>query len=192
MMYSEQTPNPESLKFVTNKMLYHGVADLNDRVFAEQWSPLATVLYQLPSVKAVYLSNNFVTVTKEGDHQWDDIMPEIKAVIKQHLENELPVVTEGMDEALQALKTSVHSNYSNEEQAIVEKIRNLIDQNVKPAVEMDGGHIEFIRYDEGKVYVSMHGSCSGCPSSTVTLKAGIEGLLKRMVPEVTEVIQEMM
>ena len=192
MLYTEQTPNPESLKFVLNKMLFRGTADLSDRELAAEWSPMAMSLYELPYVKAVYISNNFITITKEFNYAWEDIMLKAKEHIKKYVEDEAVVIKEGFTEAqekLAAEKTA--ESYTGDEADLVQKIKGLIDTYVKPAVEMDGGNIEFKRYDAGKVYVIMQGSCSGCPSSTVTLKSGIEGMLKRMCPEVTEVIQEM-
>jgi len=192
MLYTEQTPNPESLKFVLNKMLFRGTADLSDRELATEWSPMAMSLYELPYVKAVYISNNFITITKEFNYAWEDIMLKAKEHIKKYVEDEGVVIKDGFTEAqekLAAEKTA--ESYTGDEADLVQKIKGLIDTYVKPAVEMDGGNIEFKRYDAGKVYVIMQGSCSGCPSSTVTLKSGIEGMLKRMCPEVTEVIQEM-
>ena len=192
MLYTEQTPNPESLKYVTNRMLYKGTADFKDKESAIEWSPLALALFDLPYVKGVYISNNYVTITKEMNYAWEDIMLKTKEFIKKFVEEEGIVINEGYAEAMEKLVAEHHdANYEGDEAELVTKIKNLIDTYVKPAVEMDGGNIEFKRYEAGKVYVLMQGSCSGCPSSTVTLKAGIEGMMKRMIPEVTEVIQEM-
>ena len=192
MIYTEQTPNPESLKFVTNKMLYRGTADFRTEDLAKEWSPLATELFQLPYVKGVYICNNFVTLTKEMNYQWEDVMLNGKEFIKKYVEDAKTVITEGFAEAQAKLEaeTSAHE-YSGDEAELVVKIKELINTYVKPAVEMDGGNIEFKSFKEGIVTVILQGSCSGCPSSTVTLKAGIEGMLKRMVPEVTEVVAEM-
>ncbi len=192
MLYTEQTPNPESLKFVTNRMLYKGTADFREEELAQAWSPLGTALFELPYVKGVYISNNFVTVTKEFNYEWQDIMLKIKDFIKSYIENGGEILKEGYAEAMAALEAeSVGQQYSGDEAEIVQKIKDLIDTYVKPAVEMDGGNIEFKSYNQGIVNVILQGSCSGCPSSTVTLKAGIEGMLKRMVPEVKEVVSEM-
>ncbi len=192
MLYTEQTPNPESLKYVTNRMLYKGTADFKDKESAIEWSPLALALFDLPYVKGVYISNNYVTITKEMNYAWEDIMLKTKDFIKKYVEDEGTVINDGYAEAMEKLVAENHdANYEGDEAELVTKIKNLIDTYVKPAVEMDGGNIEFKRYEAGKVYVLMQGSCSGCPSSTVTLKAGIEGMMKRMIPEVTEVIQEM-
>lgn len=193
MLYTEQTPNPESLKFVTNRMLYKGTADFRTDELAKEWSPLATALFEQPYVNGVYICNNFVTITKEMNYQWDDIMLRLKEFIKQYVEEDKPVINEGFDEAMAKLEEErgVAYQYEGEEAEIVKKIKELIDKYVKPAVEMDGGNIEFKSFENGKVSVILQGSCSGCPSSTVTLKSGIEGMLKRMVPEVTEVVAEM-
>ncbi|MBK7869693.1 MAG: NifU family protein [Saprospiraceae bacterium] len=193
MLYTEQTPNPESLKFVTNRMLYKGTADFREEALAQEWSPLGKVLFELPYVKGVYITNNFVTITKEMNYEWADIMLKIKDFIKKYVEDGGEIVKEGFAEAMAELEAAhgATQSYSADEVEIVQKIKDLIDTYVKPAVEMDGGNIEFKSYNQGVVNVILQGSCSGCPSSTVTLKAGIEGMLKRMVPEVTEVVSEM-
>lgn len=192
MLYTEHTPNPESLKFVSNRMLYKGTADFREESLAKEWSPLATALFELPYVKGVYISNNFVTITKEFTFSWDDLKLKLKEEIKSYVESEKTIITEGFQEAMdkqEAANTDIQ--YTGEEKELVAKIKELIDTYVKPAVEMDGGNIEFKSFNKGIVTVVLQGSCSGCPSSTVTLKSGIEGMLKRMVPEVTEVVSEM-
>ncbi len=192
MIYTEQTPNPESLKFVTNKMLYQGTADFREASQAEEWSPIAKALFEFPYVKGVYVCNNFVTVTKEFNYAWDDIMLKLKAYIKEYVVAGNTIVNEGYADAMLKLEAERGEiEYTGDEIELVKKIKELIDTYVKPAVEMDGGNIEFKSFKEGIVTVVLQGSCSGCPSSTVTLKAGIEGMLKRMVPEVTEVVSEM-
>ncbi|MFN0015795.1 MAG: NifU family protein [Saprospiraceae bacterium] len=192
MLYTEQTPNPEALKYVTNRLLYRGIAEFKDKELAETWSPMANSLMELPYVKSVYFNNNFVTVTKEINYDWSEIMLKLKEFIKDYVENGGEMVREGFAEFWDAQSaTSNAAQFSGEDGEIAKKVKELIDTYVKPAVEMDGGNIEFKAFEKGRVIVTMQGSCSGCPSSTVTLKAGIEGMLKRMVPEVTEVVQEM-
>ena len=193
MLYTEQTPNPESLKFVTNRMLYRGTADFRNAELALEWSPLATALFELPFVKGVYICNNFVTVTKEFNFDWADIRLNLKDFIKNYVEEDGGIVKDGFAEAMTQIEAERGASYeySEEEAEIVKKIKDLIDTYVKPAVEMDGGNIEFKSFNQGTVTVVLQGSCSGCPSSTITLKAGIEGMLKRMVPEVQEVVAEM-
>jgi len=193
MLYTEQTPNPESLKFVTNRMLYKGTADFREEELAKEWSPLGAALFELPYVKGVYISNNFVTITKEMNYEWADIMLKIKEFIKKYIEDGGEILKDGFEEAMAKIEAERGASleYSDDEVEIVNKIKDLIETYVKPAVEMDGGNIEFSKYSQGTVTVLLQGSCSGCPSSTVTLKAGIEGMLKRMVPEVKEVVAEM-
>ena len=192
MLYTEQTPNPESLKFVTNRMLYRGTADFREEELAKKWSPLGAALFENPYVKGVYITNNFVSITKEYNYDWADIMLKLKDQIKKYIEAGGEAVKEGF--AAEMAKISAEENaeqFTGKDGEIAKKVKELIDTYVKPAVEMDGGNIEFKSYGNGKVYVIMQGACSGCPSSSVTLKSGIEGMLKRMVPEVEEVIQEM-
>lgn len=193
LLYTEQTPNPESLKFVSNRMMYKGLADFREEELAKEWSPLATVLFELPYVKGVYISNNFVTITKEFNYAWEDIMLKLKEFIKNYVQDDGEIINDGFADAMAKLETEKDDahEYSEDETQIVAKIKELIDTYVKPAVEMDGGNIAFKHFKAGIVTVILQGSCSGCPSSTVTLKAGIEGMLKRMVPEVEEVVAEM-
>ena len=193
LIYTEQTPNPESLKFVTNKMLYTGTADFRTRELADEYSPLAAALFDLPYVKSVYICNNFITLTKELNYEWDDLMIRTKDFIKNYLADEKPILNEGFAEAMTALEEKRMSEitYSEDDGEMVQRIKELIDTYVKPAVEMDGGNIEFKSFHDGVVTLTMQGACSGCPSSTVTLKSGIEAMLKRMLPQVREVVQEM-
>jgi len=189
MLYTEQTPNPESLKFVTNRMLYKGTADFNEEALAKEWSPLATALFEKPYVKGVYISNNFVTVTKEFNYAWEDIMLKLKEFVKNYVSEDGTIIKDGFAEAMAKIEEErgASYDYTENEAEIVKKIKDLLETYVKPAVEMDGGNIEFESFNEGTVRLIMQGACSGCPSSTVTLKAGIEGMMKRMVPEVKTV-----
>ena len=193
MLYFEDTPNPESLKFVTNRMLWRGTADFKEQALAEEWSPIAKMLFEQPYCKGVYISNNFVTVTKEFNYEWEDLKYKLKELIKDYIESDGVLIKEGFQEAMDKIEAERGESYdySENDAAIVKKIKELIETYVKPAVEMDGGNIAFKHFDKGIVTVILQGSCSGCPSSTVTLKAGIEGMLKRMVPEVEEVVAEM-
>ncbi len=189
---TESTPNPETLKFVTNRMLYKGTADFREESLAKEWSPLATAIFEMPYVKGVYICNNFVTVTKEFNYEWQDIMLKTKEFVKKCVEDGMTVVKDGFAESIEALAAeNKEKTYSAEDSEIVQRIIDLIETYVKPAVEMDGGNIEFVAFTNGIVTVRLQGSCSGCPSSTVTLKSGIEGMLQRMVPEVKEVVAEM-
>jgi Fe-S cluster biogenesis protein NfuA len=177
-IYSEKTPNPESMKFVANKMILpNDSIDFrsNDNV---KHCPMAEELFGFDFVKGVFIMNNFVSITKKPDYDWFDIMPEIKKFVQKYLEDEKPILTKKEELS------------DEEEDEIVTKIKQLLEDHVKPAVEMDGGAIDFKSFEEGVVTVMMKGSCSGCPSSTLTLKAGIENLLKRMIPEVEAVEAE--
>ncbi len=193
LIYTEQTPNPETLKFVTNRMLYKGTADFREEELAKEWSPLAAQLFASPFVKGVYFCNNYVTISKEFNFSWEDIMLRLKEDIKQYVDGEGIVVKEGFAEAMEKVEAELGDSfeYSDDEKAIVKKIKELIDTYVKPAVEMDGGNIEFKSFNKGIVTVILQGACSGCPSSSQTLKGGIEGMLKRMIPDVKEVVAEM-
>ncbi|MEY4135061.1 MAG: NifU family protein [Saprospiraceae bacterium] len=192
LLYTENTPNPESLKFVTNRMLYKGTADFREASLAADWSPLGYALFDLPYVNGVYICNNFVTITKAFNYDWEDLKLPIKEFIKQYVEEGKTIVKEGFAEFIAAQEAERHAtDYSGEDAELVKRIKDLIDMYVKPAVEGDGGNIEFKSFHQGTVTVILQGSCSGCPSSTVTLKAGIEGMLRRMIPEVQEVVSEM-
>ncbi len=193
LIYTEETPNPESLKFVVNKMLFQGgTADFRDAESAKEWSPLAISLFEFPYVKGVYICNNFVTITKEMNYGWEEVQLRLKEYIKTYVSDGKVIMNDGYMEEIAKLETEKHEKeYIGDDLAIVQKIKDLIVNVVKPAVEGDGGNIEFKAYDKGVVTVVLQGSCSGCPSATITLKSGIEGMLKRMVPEVTEVVSEM-
>ncbi len=181
-IYLEANPNPNSLKFVVNFMLMpEGVSqDFPDQESAAS-APLAQELFNFPYVKRVFYMSNFVTITKDESKEWEEIKYELKDYIKAYLEAEKPLLTDAVADG----------NEINEDDTEAEKkIKGILDEYIRPAVEQDGGAITFHSFEEGKVKVLLQGSCSGCPSSTITLKAGIENLLKRMVPEVQEVIAE--
>jgi NFU1 iron-sulfur cluster scaffold homolog, mitochondrial len=188
-IYTEMTPNPETMKFVANKLLYPGKSiDFADETFATP-SPLAQELFAFPFIKSVFIASNFITLTKTADTEdWQDIIPTVKTFLKDYLEEGKLVIIE---EAVAAMKTGGGSNeVSADDDDVVKRIKELLENYVKPAVEMDGGAIQFKSYENGTVNLAMQGSCSGCPSSTITLKAGIEGMMKRMIPEVKEVVAE--
>ena len=184
-IYTEMTPNPETMKFVANKLLYPGKSiDFADETSAAP-SPLAKELFAFPFIKSVFIASNFVTLTKTSDTQWDEVIPTIRQFLKEYLEAGKTVINE--DEIVVKVGTN---SVSDSDTDVVVRIKELLENYVKPAVEMDGGAISFISFENGIVTLSMQGSCSGCPSSTVTLKAGIEGMMKRMIPEVKEVVAE--
>jgi Fe-S cluster biogenesis protein NfuA len=184
-IYTEMTPNPETMKFVANKLLYPGKSvDFPDAESAKP-SPLATELFGFPFIKAVFVASNFVTLTKTSETEWQDVIPSIRQFLKDYLEEGKPVVNE---EELAATRPASSNEVSADDDDVVKRIKELLDNHVRPAVEMDGGAIQFKSYEDGTVNLSMQGACSGCPSSMITLKAGIEGMMKRMIPEVKEVV----
>ena len=186
-IYTEMTPNPETMKFVANKLLYPGKSiDFPDETTAKP-SPLAQELFSFPFVKSVFIASNFVTLTKNGDADWEDIKPSIRQFLKDYLEEGKQVVNE--DEVPVSQSTDGNIVLS-EDGDVVKRIKELLENYVKPAVEMDGGAIQFKKFEDGIVTLMLQGSCSGCPSSMITLKSGIEGMMKRMIPEVTEVVAE--
>jgi len=186
-IYTEMTPNPETMKFVANKLLYPGKSiDFPDMESAKP-SPLASELFGFPFIKAVFIASNFVTLTKTIETDWQDAIPSIRQFLKDYLEEGKVIINE---EELAAVKQTSSNEVSADDDDVVKRIKELLDNYVRPAVEMDGGAIQFKSYDSGTVSLAMQGSCSGCPSSMITLKAGIEGMMKRMIPEVKEVVAE--
>ena len=182
-IYTDATPNPDSLKFVMNKMLLTGRSVDFERGDEVAFAPLAEAIFNEYSyVKGVFIMNNFVTVRKDGDIDWFEVKSTISDFIKNWVSEGKVIVGE--------IPETDNISGEMDGDAVVAKIKAMLDQYVKPAVEMDGGAIQFKSFDNGIVTLMMQGSCSGCPSSTVTLKSGIEGLLRRMVPEVKEVVAE--
>jgi len=188
-IYTEMTPNPETMKFVANKLLYPGKSiDFPDEASATP-SPLAKELFSFPFIKSVFIASNFVTLTKTGDTEdWQDVIPAIKQFMKDYLENGGVVINE--DEVVTNKKQDASNTVQADDEDVVVRIKELLENYVKPAVEMDGGAIQFKSYSDGVVNLALQGSCSGCPSSMITLKAGIEGMMKRMIPEVQEVVAD--
>ncbi|MBS9523671.1 NifU family protein [Litoribacter ruber] len=182
-IYMEENPNPNSLKFVVNFMLADdGISfDYPDAESTEN-SPLAKELFNFAAVDRVFIASNFVTVTKKEDVAWEDIRDHVRSQIKGYLESGKPAVTQAFDK---------DPLFDENDSETVKKIKGILDEYIRPAVEQDGGAIVFHSFQDGVVKVLLQGSCSGCPSSTVTLKAGIENLLTRMLPnEVTSVEAE--
>ncbi len=186
MIYTESTPNPNTLKFVTNKALL-----LNDMVEFQsveetENAPLAKAMFDFDGVTNVFITNNFVTITKKEELLWTEIMIPIKDFLKKYIDDGGIILNEKF-----VKPTKTATNEVSEDDSDVEiRIKGALDKYVKPAVEMDGGNISFVKFEDGKLTLQLQGSCSGCPSSTVTLKQGIENLLKRFVPEVQEVVAE--
>jgi len=194
-IYSEMTPNPNTMKFVANKMLVGEdvVAEYLSKEEAKNSSEIAESLFDFPFVKGVFITRNFITVSKMTEIEWEDITLELRLFIADSLKKN-PVVVSSLP-----IPKATESDEKKEVPAHFEptitseldqKILDLLEEFVRPAVENDGGAIHFKSFDEGKVTVILKGSCSGCPSSTATLKGGVEQLLKSHLPDVTEVIAE--
>ncbi|MFD1255491.1 NifU family protein [Mucilaginibacter terrae] len=176
-VYTESTPNPATMKFIVNKLLINGSVDYPNKESAEK-STFAKELYKFSFVNGVFFASNFVTVTKTEDSNWADIEEILKEFVKGAVESELTVQEVEQEEvAFEGTDSEI-------------KIQQILHDYVRPAVEQDGGAISYKSFNDGVVTVELRGSCSGCPSSTLTLKSGIENLLKRMVPEVQEVVSE--
>jgi Fe-S cluster biogenesis protein NfuA len=173
-LYLESNPNPNSLKFVANEMLVPESMsfDFPDAVSAQE-APLAKELFEYPFVDRVFYMSNFVTVTKKEGIEWLEIQDTLKKHILEFLESGKLILDKKAPEA-------EGSDYDSE---TVIKIKTILDEYIRPAVEQDGGAITFHSFKDGVVRVNLQGSCSGCPSSTITLKAGIENLFQRMMPD---------
>jgi len=177
---TESTPNPATLKFLPGQnVLEVGTADFPNPE-AAQTSPLASRIFGVGGVTGVFLGIDFITVTKGEGVAWDHVKPAILGAVMEHYQSGKPVL-----EGVQA--SSGHAEHTGEDAAIVNQIKELLDTRVRPAVAQDGGDITFHGFDRGVVYLHMQGACAGCPSSTLTLKMGIENLLRHYIPEVLEV-----
>lgn len=199
IIYAEETPNPATMKFVANRLLlvsgatadYKSVGDAKD-------APIAKALFNFPFVKHVFISFNYITITKHDSVLWEDISYELRIFITDYL-NKGNVVVDKLPEQQVAADSSftktvnINTQHNAPKNDIENKIIEVLEQYIRPAVEQDGGLITFKELNDGIVTVQMRGSCSGCPSSTMTLKAGIEALLKRLLPDhVKEVVSEAM
>ena len=198
-VYAEMTPNPSAMKFVADRALVTGGMQIEYRSKneAKGSSPLAEELFNFPFVTNVFISSNFVTVTKDESLGWEMIVMQLREYIREWLMDHEIIVSAVPAELLNRTKTTPQAvdaalekgalDYSVfEKSEYDEQIRSLLEEFVKPAVEMDGGAIDFMAYKDKRVYVQLKGSCSGCPSSTATLKGGIENLLKAKLPDVVE------
>ncbi len=174
---TEATPNPATLKFLPGtQVLGSGTANFTDAASATG-SPLAASLFGVEGVSGVFLGGDFVTVTKRDDKSWETLKPQVLGMIMLHFQSGKPVMNE----------VEAPTESDGEESEITTRIRELLDTRVRPAVAQDGGDIIFHGFEDGIVYLRMQGSCAGCPSSTATLKHGVENMLKYYIPEVVEV-----
>ena len=179
---TEATPNPSTLKFIPGRdVLRSGTRDFRDRSAAERASPLAARIFEVDGVEGVFLGSDFISVTK-GDGEWQHLKPALLGAIMEHFMSGAPAVTDTVEAEVQD-----DGEYAGEDGEIVETIKELLETRVRPAVAQDGGDITFHDYKEGVVYLHMRGACAGCPSSTATLRHGIENLLRHFIPEVQEV-----
>ncbi|MFN3849804.1 MAG: NifU family protein [Spirosomataceae bacterium] len=190
MIYTELSPNPNSMKFVLNfeiapEGLSFDFPNIAETTLEGKASPLATDLFQFPFVQRIFIASNFITITKDDETEWEDVVFDVKKFLKIFFDENHPVFA---PKTIEKNTLIVDTN----DTPVVAKIKSMLDQYVRPAVESDGGAINFASFDEatGQVKVYLQGSCSGCPSSTITLKDGIQRLLTNMVPEVKEVVAE--
>jgi len=196
VIYAESTPNPAAMKFVANKIILENSLPLEFVNSAEAKSyPLASELFKFPFVKSVFISANYITLLKTDAVQWEDVMLEVREFLKQYLQTRpLPLPLGGGEKAPQKIFPAVDGEdievSSAPQNETERKIADVLEQYVAPAVEQDGGMIVFRSYKDGIVTLRLKGACSGCPSSIITLKSGVEALLKKFVPEVKEVVSE--
>jgi Fe-S cluster biogenesis protein NfuA len=190
-VYTEMTPNPTTMKFVANKyLLVSGESvEFKSGTDAKGYSPLAEELFKFPFVKGVFIAANFVTITKTDNVPWDFITMELREFVKNWIAEAKDVIIQ-MPPVVPVSEASNENRKEFQPHEIDDAIRDLLDEYVRPAVENDGGAIDYRGYDDGIVTVVLKGSCSGCPSSTATLKGGIENLLKQHFDEVKEVVAE--
>jgi Fe-S cluster biogenesis protein NfuA len=197
IIYAEETPNPASVKFVANKqLLVTGAAADYETAAQASEAPIAVALFKFPFVKRVFIASNYVSITKHDHVEWEEIRNELRLFITDYLNKGLAVVNKlpsremPKDSGFKETVT-VNTHHHAPGNAVESKIIEVLEQYIRPAVEQDGGLITFKELRDGVVTVQMRGSCSGCPSSTMTLKAGIEALLKRLLPDdVKEVVSE--
>ena len=176
---TEDTPNPETLKFIPgNIILKKGTADFSSKEASLQ-SPLALRLFEIDGVSRVFLANDFISVTKDPQSDWNSLKPSILTGIMEHYSSGLPAINVSEDKNFET------NNIEDTE--TIKQIKDLLETRVRPAVAMDGGDITFCSFESGVVTLQMKGACAGCPSSTATLKMGIENMLRHYIPEVTEV-----
>jgi Fe-S cluster biogenesis protein NfuA len=177
---TETTPNPDTVKFLPGQPVSPaGRVEFKQASEAEGKSPLAARLFRIPEVKAVFFGSDFVSVTRKEDSDWGLLKARVMADIMQHYLTGLPVLEDGAAPQAKAAP--------QDEDVISSQIRELIETRVQPAVAQDGGHIDFVKFEDGVAYLHMQGACAGCPSSSRTLKSGIETMLKHYVPEVLSV-----
>jgi len=176
---TEETPNPATMKFLPGReVLGQGTLDIASIKDAGQ-SPLAERLFAIDGVRGVFLGKDFITVTKAEGANWPEMKPAVLTAIMEHFTSGKPVLA----------NEKAPAQTTEDKDPIVAKIRDLLDHKIRPAVAQDGGDITFQRFEDGIVYLTLKGACAGCPSATITLKAGVESMLRHYIPEVKEVRQ---
>ncbi len=179
---TEATPNPATLKFLPGEMVLGIKAGTREFLTideAAQASPLALELFNQPGVKGVLLGADFITVTKDDTRDWQSLKPLLLGAIMDHFVSQLPILTDG--------ETAVAARGSIPQTEIEQQIVQILDERIRPAVAQDGGDVLFDRFEDGVLYLQMRGACAGCPSSTATLKHGIENMMKHYIPEIQDV-----
>jgi Fe-S cluster biogenesis protein NfuA len=180
---TEKTPNPNTMKFIPGQVILEsGSASFKSKQDAHGSSELASVLFEIPDVEQIFFGYDFITVTKKEETDWNMVKASVLTTLMEHFISNRPIMNAAEKKNLNKADTS-----AEEDSEIVKQIKELIDVRVRPAVAEDGGDIIYQGFTDGIVYLELHGSCSGCPSSTVTLKNGIENMLKHYIPEVIAV-----
>lgn len=183
---TENTPNPLTLKFIPEMDILENDNTLEFKNKKEaNSSPLAKKIFENDSVTSVFLAKNFITVTKKEKLDWEIVKPDILSKIMDFLSSEVPIIDD--DPMSPSFSDKIIEKFDEKDKGIVDQIKSLLDEKIKPAVAMDGGDIQFSSYESGVVYLKLRGSCAGCPSSTLTLKSGIENMLKYYIPEIKSV-----
>lgn len=182
-IYAESTPNPEVIKFVANKTLVHSTYEYTS-IDESNSSPLASELFHFPFVKSVFIDQNYVSITKYNVADWNDITNELREFIRSFLENGKEIISDNASKTVEQTQEELDRKFEDLDD-VSKEIINILEEHVKPAVASDGGNIEFKSYDKNSkvVKVILQGACSGCPSSTITLKNGIENMLKEMLKD---------
>lgn len=180
-VFYQATPNPESMKFIVDRVIASENVSF-DRQDSAGRSPLAVKILGFPWAAGVFIGNNFVTVTKHNWVQWEILADPLSDLIREHIATQQPVLN------AETGSLNLGDDEQPDDSPVVRQIKKILREEIRPAVAMDGGDITFGRYEDGRVFLSMHGSCAGCPSSTMTLKEGIETRLKEAIPEVIEVV----
>ncbi|MDE0118454.1 MAG: NifU family protein [Bdellovibrionales bacterium] len=183
----EPTPNPQSMKFTISRNITEETWETEDITKAGR-SPLAQKILGFPWASKVFIGSNFITISKENWVEWEVLVDPLSQMIKEHIESEQAILHPPVSEEEQNNKMESPNNISSTDSQTVQKIKQILKTDIQPAVSMDGGFITFAGYEKGTVFLKMQGACSGCPSSSITLKQGIETHLKNQIPEVQQVV----